>query len=73
MLYTDRFQSMHEDRSLLEAGDRLPRCPSGSSSKSLLVVVVVVVNLYLSTVQNSSALKIPNTNIIKIFKYNKNI
>ena len=29
MFYTDRFQSMHEDRSLLEAGDRLPRCPSG--------------------------------------------
>ena len=25
-------------------------------------------NLYLSTVQNSSALKMPNTNIIKIFK-----
>ena len=28
--------------------------------------LVVIVNLYLSTVQNSSALKIPNTNIIKI-------
>ena len=25
-------------------------------------------NLYLATVQNSSALKMPNTNIIKIFK-----
>ena len=44
-----------------------------SKQGDLLVVVVVVVNLYLSTVQNSSALKIPDTNIIKIFKYNKNI